>query len=58
MIRFRKIIRKTKDGQMIRHVQGEKKFVVGDWWGTLKEEDHLEGLRLYGKIILQWLLRQ
>jgi hypothetical protein len=37
---------------------GGRKICSGVWWGTLKEEDYLEDLRLDGKIILKWLLKQ
>jgi len=30
---------------------------TGFWWGNLKERDHLEDLCLYGRIILEWVLR-
>jgi len=31
---------------------------TGLWWGKLKERDHLEELRVDGRVILKWILRK
>jgi len=28
---------------------------TGFWWGDLREEEHLEGLDIDGRIILKWI---
>jgi hypothetical protein len=30
---------------------------AGFWWGNLRERDHLEGLGIDGRIILEWTLK-
>jgi len=34
--------------------RGESRF----WWGNLRETDHLEDARVYGRIILRWIFRK
>jgi hypothetical protein len=31
---------------------------MGFWWGGLRVRDHLEGLGVYGRIILRWILEK
>jgi hypothetical protein len=31
---------------------------AGVWWGNIKERDHLEGLVIGGRIILEWIFKK
>jgi hypothetical protein len=37
---------------------GEKRGAIGFWWGNLTDRDHLEGLEVYGRIILKWIFKK
>jgi hypothetical protein len=37
---------------------GERRSVIGLWWGNLRERDHLGDPGADGKIILRWIFRK
>jgi hypothetical protein len=37
---------------------GEKRGVVGFWWGNVKARDHLRVPGVDGRIILRWIFRK
>jgi hypothetical protein len=42
------------DGQGMWHISETGEVHTMFWWGDLKKSDHLEGLRIIGRIILEW----
>jgi hypothetical protein len=40
------------------HVWGTGEVHTGSWWGDLSEGDHLEDLRVDGRIILKWIFKK
>jgi hypothetical protein len=39
------------------HVKGTREVRVEFWWGNPKEGNHLEDLRVDGRIILKWIFK-
>jgi hypothetical protein len=37
---------------------GRGEVDTGFWWGTLRQNDHLEDPRVDGRIILRWIFRK
>jgi hypothetical protein len=40
------------------HAWGIGEVYTGCWWGDLMERDHLEYLRVDGRIIIKWIFKK
>jgi hypothetical protein len=40
------------------HVRGKGDVHVGFWWGNPREREHLEDLRLYGRLMFKWIFKK
>ena len=51
-------IKKNEMGWVMWHVWGRGEVRAGFWWGNLRWSDHLEDLRIDGRIILKWIFKE
>jgi len=51
-------LKKIRDGRSMWHVWGRKKMHTGLYWVSLKEGDHLEDVRVDGRVILKLILKK
>jgi hypothetical protein len=46
------------DGRQHVTYEGEEDVHIGFWWGNVRGKEHLEGLGVYGRIILKWIFKE
>jgi len=51
-------LKKIRNGRSMWHVWGRTKMHTGLCWVNLKEGDHLEDLRVDGRVILKLILKK